>query len=360
MALPTKMKQWIVEGVGKDFETLKCAEAEVPKVGENEVLVKIRAASLNYRDLIIPRGTYPFPAKFPIVPGSDGAGDVVEVGSKVTKWKKGDRVVTLFNQGHLYGALDRSTSSTGVGGVVDGTLRQYAVFNETGLVRAPKNLNYVEAATLTCAGLTSWNALYGLKVIKPGESVLVQGTGGVSLFALQVCFPRPRPRQQETSPCCARNKLTTVLQFAKAAGAIVIATTSSKEKEKTLKKLGANHVLNYKEDANWGETAKKLTGGEGVDHVIEVGGADTLHHSLNAIKYEGIISIIGFLGGKKVESSLLECLSHICIARGIYVGSRQQMEEMVAAIEANDIHPVVDSKTFSLEQTKEAYQYQVS
>ncbi|KAI1812215.1 hypothetical protein GGS20DRAFT_578518 [Poronia punctata] len=331
MSVPTKQKQWIVEGTGKAFETLKCVEAEVPKVGDNDVLVKIRAASLNYRDLIIPRGMYPFPTKFPVVPASDGAGDVVEVGSKVTKFKKGDRVVTLFNQGHQYGPVDLNSASTGVGGVVDGTLRQYGVFNETGLVRAPKNLNYAEAATLTCAGLTSWNALYGLRAIKPGETVLVQGTGGVSLFALQ---------------------------FAKAAGATVIATTSSKEKAETLKKLGADHVLNYKEDTNWGESAKKLSGGAGVDHVIEVGGADTLKNSLKAIKYEGIISIIGFLGGVKVESSLIETLTHICTARGIYVGSRQQMEDMVAAIEANDIHPVVDQKPFSLDQTDKAYQYQ--
>jgi NADPH:quinone reductase-like Zn-dependent oxidoreductase len=181
------MKQWTVSGTGKGFETLKCVDAEVPKVGDYEVLIKLRAASLNYRDLIIPKGMYPFPTKFPVVGGSDGAGDVVKVGPKVRKWKKGDRVVTLFNQGHQYGPVDPSTASTGVGGVVDGTLRQYAVFNEIGLVRAPKNLNYAEAATLTCAGLTSWNALYGLKAIKPGETVLVQGTGGVSLFALQVC-----------------------------------------------------------------------------------------------------------------------------------------------------------------------------
>ncbi|KAI0398023.1 hypothetical protein F5Y17DRAFT_258999 [Xylariaceae sp. FL0594] len=331
MSVPTKMKQWVVEGTGKEFETLKCVEAEVPKVGENEVLVKLRAASLNYRDLIIPRGMYPFPTDFPVVPGSDGAGDVVAVGSKVTKWKKGDRVVTLFNQGHQYGAVDLQSANSGLGGVIDGTLRQYGVFNETGLVRAPKNLSYAEAATLTCAGLTSWNALYGLKSLKPGETVLVQGTGGVSIFALQ---------------------------FAKAAGATVIATTSSKEKEETLKKLGADYVLNYKEDTNWGETAKKLSGGEGVDHIIEVGGADTLRNSLKAIKFEGIISIIGFLGGAKVDSTIIECLTNICTARGIYVGSRQQMEEMVAAIEANDIHPVVDSKTFSLEQTNEAYQFQ--
>jgi len=129
---------------------------------------------------------YPFPLDLPVAPGSDGAGEVVEVGSKVTKFKKGDKVVTLFNQGHQYGDIDIAASKTGLGGVLDGTLRQYGVFHENGLLHAPKNLNYLEAATLTCAGLTSWNALYGLKPLKPGQTVLVQGTGGVSIFALQV------------------------------------------------------------------------------------------------------------------------------------------------------------------------------
>ncbi|KAI0870462.1 hypothetical protein GGS24DRAFT_102245 [Hypoxylon argillaceum] len=330
MAVPSTQKQWTISGTGKELETLQFGDGEVPQPGENEVLIRLHAASLNFRDLIIPRGKYPFPARFPVVAASDGAGEVVGVGPKVTRWKAGDRVVTLFNQGHQYGPMSIAAASTGVGGVVDGTLRQYAVFNEAGVVRAPKNLSYAEAATLTCAGLTSWNALYGLKAVKPGDTVLVQGTGGVSLFALQ---------------------------FAKAAGATVIATTSSKDKEATVKKLGADHVINYREDANWGATARELTGGVGVDVVIEVGGSGTLQQSLKAVKYEGVIAIIGFLGGVDVQASLIECLTNICTARGVYVGSRQQMEDMVAAIEANDIHPVLDSRVFSLEQAKEAYAY---
>lgn len=277
---------------------------------------------------------YPFPLDLPVVAGSDGAGEVLEVGPKVTKFKRGDKVVTLFNQHHQAGPIDNRGATSGLGGVFDGTLRQYGVFNEDGVVRAPANLSHVEAATLTCAALTSWNALYGLKPLKPGETVLVQGTGGVSLFALQ---------------------------FAKAAGARVIATTSSKEKMETLKKLGADHVINYREDKNWGETARKLTVNEqGVDHVIEVGGEDTMGQSLKAVKYEGIISLIGFLGGAQPKDSILEPLSKICTIRGIYVGSRQQLEEMCAAIEANDIHPVVDEKIFTLDQVKEAYEYMVS
>ncbi|KAI2603438.1 NAD(P)-binding protein [Hypoxylon fragiforme] len=330
---PTSTKQWSVGGTDKGFDGLSFVEAEIPKLGENDVLVKLHAASLNYRDLIIPLGKYPFPAKFPVIAGSDGAGEILEVGAKVSKWKKGDKVVTLFNQGHQYGPVHNAMMATGLGGAVDGTLRQYGTFNENGLVRAPSNLSYEEACTLTCAALTSWNALYGLKQVKPGQTVVVQGTGGVSIFALQL---------------------------AKAAGAKVIATTSTKEKEETLKKLGADHVINYKEDPNWGETAKKLTGGVGADHVIEVGGANTAEQSLKAIKYEGIISIIGFLGGAKVNASIIECLVRICTTRGVYVGSREQMEDLVAAIEANDIHPVIDKTIFSFDKLKEAYQYMVS
>ncbi|OTB03261.1 hypothetical protein M426DRAFT_181759 [Hypoxylon sp. CI-4A] len=325
---PSTIKQWTVTGADKGFDGLVFGEAPTPKVGDNDVLVKVQAVSLNYRDLIIPKGQYPFPSGFPIVPASDGTGVVVEVGKKVTKWKSGDRVVTLFNQGHQFGPIDIAASQTGLGGVIDGTLREYGVFNETGLVRAPKNLSPIEASTLSCAALTSWNALYGLKQLKPGETVLVQGTGGVSIFALQ------------------------------AAGAKVIATTSSKEKEETLKKLGADHVINYKEDPNWGETAKKLSrDGQGVDHIVEVGGANTLAQSFKAIKFEGVISVIGFLGGIVDKTSVLSTLNSLCTARGVYVGSRQQLEDMVAAIEANDIHPVVDKEVFDFEKAKEAYQY---
>jgi len=220
--------------------------------------------------LTLSQGGYPFPQRDGVVPASDAAGEIVAVGSKVKLWKTGDKVLTLFNQGHLAGAVDQISLGGGVGGVVDGGLQQYGVFNEYGVVRQPSNLNDVESASLTCAGLTAWNALYGVegKKLMPGQWVLTQGTGGVSIFALQ---------------------------FAKAAGARVISTTSSKDKMDKLKKLGADHVINYKEDENWGETAKKLTGGVGVDHVIEVGGPSTTRNSLKAIKFEGIISIIGYV-----------------------------------------------------------------
>ncbi|KAL2172248.1 hypothetical protein VTG60DRAFT_6626 [Thermothelomyces hinnuleus] len=331
MSIPATQKQWIIQSTGKGLDELAYQDAPVPQLGETDVLVKLRGASLNYRDLLIPKGQYVFPLNLPIVACSDGAGEVVAVGPRVTKWKPGDRVVTLFNQGHQSGPINEAATKTGLGGCIDGTLRQYGAFDQDGLVRMPANLDFVEAATLTCAALTSWNALYGLRRLQKGETVLVQGTGGVSLFALQ---------------------------FAKAAGATVIATTSSAEKAEILKKLGADHVINYREDPNWGETARKLTpGGAGVDHVIEVGGENTMTQSLRSIKYEGIISIIGMLGGFQPKDNIMEALAHVCIIRGVYVGSKAQMEEMVEAMEKQDIHPVLDDKVFTLDTAKEAFEH---
>ena len=198
----------------------------------------------------------------------------------------------------------------------------------------PTTLNFQQASTLSCAALTAWNALYGVegKSLKPGDTILTQGTGGVSIFALQ---------------------------FAKAAGARVISTTSSSDKAEVLKKLGADHVINYKTDETWGETAKKLTpGGKGCAHIVEVGGPKTMAQSLKAIRPEGTISIIGFLGGfSKDQPSFLDCLNNMCTVRGVLVGSRLQFEQMNEAIDANGIKPVVDDKVFSLEETKDAYQY---
>lgn len=295
----------------------------------------VHGASLNYRDLAIVKGFYPFALRTGVVPASDGAGVVEAVGSGVTRFKKGDKVLTLFNQGHLAGSLDYHTVATGVGGTIDGALQQYGAYDEQGLVGMPSNLDFLQGSTLTCAGLTAWNGLYGLesRSLKPGDWVLTQGTGGVSMFAVQ---------------------------FAKAAGAKVIATTSSAEKGEKLKALGADHVINYKEVSNWGEEAKKLTpGGRGVQHILEVGGPNTMAQSLKAISFDGVISIIGFLAGAKGEQqpTFLECLNNICTVRGVLVGSRQQFEEMNRAIEANDIKPVVDEKVFTLDQIKEAYQY---
>jgi len=296
----------------------------------------VHAASLNYRDLAIPKSMYPFPVKPNVVPGSDGAGTVVAVGKDVTRFKPGDKVVTLFNQGHLGGPLDRVSVGTGLGGAIDGVLRSVAAFDQHGLLPLPKGLSFNEGATLPCAALTAWNALYGLtdKAIKPGQWVLTQGTGGVSIFAVQ---------------------------FAKAAGAKVIATTSSSQKAKLLEKLGADHIINYKETPEWGSEVRKITDGAGVDHVIEVAGPKSMAQSLKSVKMEGVITIIGFVGGLKAdnEPGFLENLSRLCTTRGILVGNRVMMEDMCRAIEANvdQLRPVVDQKTFKLEELKDAYEY---
>ncbi|KAF1985077.1 NAD(P)-binding protein [Aulographum hederae CBS 113979] len=327
-------REWKVVGT-TGFDSLQYNEkALVPRLGDKEVLVRFKAASLNYRDLVIPMGKYPAPHREGVVPGSDGAGIVEAAGGSVKRFKIGDRVGTLFNQDHQAGSLTPDGRNTGLGGCYDGTLRDFGAFDETGLVHLPGNLNFLEASTLTCAGLTAWNALYGLKSrsLKQGDVVLTQGTGGVSMFAVQ---------------------------FARASGATVISTTSSNDKASILKKLGAKHVINYKEDPNWGETAKKLTpGGLGVSHILEVGGPATMSQSLKAIKIGGVISIIGFLSSaSKDQPTFLDCLKHLCIVRGIIVGSRLQFEEMIRAVEANDIHPIIDEKVFKLEEVKEAYQY---
>ncbi|KAJ3499279.1 hypothetical protein NLG97_g442 [Lecanicillium saksenae] len=337
MSLPTTVKQWNVVGKDAEFGSLKFSEQLLPALGDSEVLVKLEGASLNYRDLTIAQGTYPIPVSNNIVPGSDGAGEVVAVGRQVTRFKPGDKVVTLFNQSHIGGRNNFQIMSTsGLGGTVDGTLRNYGAFNEQGLVRLPSGLSAIEGATLSCAGLTAWNALHGLpgSQIQPGQWVLTQGTGGVSIFGIQ---------------------------FAKAAGARVIATTGSEHKIALLKELGADHIINYKTNPEWGVEAKRITGGQGVDHVIEVAGGTSMQQSLEAIAIGGVISIIGYVGGAaKDEPTFLNCLRHGCIARGFMVGSRVQMEDMCRAIEAHPkLRPVVD-KVFTLEQVKEAYEYQWS
>jgi NADPH:quinone reductase-like Zn-dependent oxidoreductase len=337
MSLPKTTKAWTIRDTKNGFDELQLEkDYAVPELGEHDCLVQIQAVSLNYRDLIIPQGKYPFPVKTPLVPGSDGAGNIFAIGSGVTRFSKGDKVCTLFNQKHQSGTLTPSSLMTGLGGALDGTLRQYAVFSEDGLVLAPSNLTPTEASTLTCAPLTAWNALYGLesKAFRPGQTVLTEGTGGVSLAAIQ---------------------------FAVAAGAIVIATTSSDEKGKRLKELGAHHVINYKTNPSWGEHAKKISpGGLGVDHVIEVGGPSTMEQALKAVRFDGVISVIGFLGGAgdDKQPSTLDALTYQCIIRGILVGSRAQFEEMNRAVEANNIHIVVDEKRFGFEDLKAAYQYQ--
>ncbi|KAF5691267.1 alcohol dehydrogenase [Fusarium denticulatum] len=316
MATPTTTSAWSVREIDPtSFNGLALKESvPLPKLGDYDVLVQIEAVSLNYRELAIPRGLYPFAMSLPVVPGSDSSGIAVAVGPKVTKISKGDRVYTLFNELHQAGEITPEGVGSGLGGAVDGTLRNYGVFPEHGLVQAPQSLSAIEASTLTCAPLTAWNALYGL------QSKTVRAV---------------------------------------AAGATVVATTSSNDKVDALKKLGASHVVNYREIPNWGEAARALTPkGLGFDHILEIGGAASIAQSLKGIKLGSVITIIGFLTSSDTQPALMEALNHLCIVRGIFVGSKVQFEEMNRAIDSIKLRPVVESKIFSFEEVKEAYQYQ--
>jgi NADPH:quinone reductase-like Zn-dependent oxidoreductase len=285
---------------------------------------------------MIPQGTYPWTVKPNVVPGSDGAGTVIVIGKHVTRFQPGDKVITMLNQQHIAGSLTSQTASFGLGASVDGTLRSIGAFDEQGLVLMPSCLSFTEAAALSCAGVTAWNALFGLsgKKLAPGQWVLTQGTGGVSIFAVQ---------------------------FAKAVGARVIATTSSDEKAKLLERLHVDHVINYRTNPEWGSTAKELTGGVGVDLVVEVGGPTTMKQSVASVKLDGVISVVGAVaGGEAVEPpSIMDCWFNLFTARGLWVGNRMQMEEMCWAIEANPdkLRPIIDSRVFTLDKLKDAMEY---
>jgi len=241
------MKTYEIREFGIGHLALTRREKPVPK--ENEVLLKFRAASLNYRDLMMVKGLYNPKLDTPLVPLSDGAGEVVEVGQNVTKWRVGDRVMPIFMQNWIGGAVSVEKARSALGGDLDGCLREIGAFNEEGLVRIPRHLSFEEAATLPCAAVTAWNALKVSGDLKKGETVLLLGTGGVSVFALQ---------------------------FAKHLGAETIITSSSDEKLGQADILGANHLINYKENPHWDEAVAVFTGKLGVDHVVEVGGAGTL------------------------------------------------------------------------------------
>ncbi|PGH23219.1 hypothetical protein AJ80_02635 [Polytolypa hystricis UAMH7299] len=324
-SIPRTTKQWTVSGED-GFDSLRYSEQPVPELGDNQVL---------YRDFLIPMGKYPFALKPGVALGSDGAGTVLAVGKHVARFQPGDTVVTVISPQYI-SPYNPKTMSAGLGGTVDGTLRFIGAFDEQGLVTMPKGLSFTEAATLSCSGLTAWNALFGLvgKQVTVGQWVLTQGTGGVSISALQ---------------------------FAKAVGARVIATTSSKEKAKLLEKLGADHIINYRETPDWGSVAKELTGGVGVDVVVEVAGQTTLKQSAASLRLAGAISVVGFIGGEgKDAPNLLDCWINFFTARGVWVGNRIQMEDMCRAIEANldKLRPVLDPKVFTLDQVKEAFEYQ--
>ena len=315
------------------IDNLKLVEREMPFVGPNDVLVKVKAVSINYRDVMVVNGTYNPRMKLPAVPFSDGAGEVAEVGSNVSKWKVGDRVLPLFAQGWLDGGPSEAKrrTSIGAGAQWDGTLREYAAFSEEGLVAVPEHLSFEEAATLPCAALTAWHALSVSGGLKAGDTVLTLGTGGVSVFAVQI---------------------------AKIFGARVISTSSSDEKLAKLRAIGADEVINYRTREDWDAAVLELTGKEGVDHVVEVGGAGTLSKSVNSVKIGGHVALIGALTGAANFNPVSVFMKAIKL-QGIFVGSRQMFEDMNKAISINKLEPVVD-RVYAFDEAIAALKYMES
>ena len=317
---------------GSSIEELVFDEVTVPEPGPTQVLVAMRAVSLNFRDLAVVTGRYPRNASQPTIIASDGSGEVIAVGHGVTSFQTGDRVAGSFFQTWKTGPFAREYGASALGGAIDGVLTQFRVFDQEGLVRIPEHFSYQEGATLPCAGLTAWNALVPTSHVQAGDTVLLLGTGGVSIFGLQ---------------------------FAKLHGARVIITSSSDEKLARAKALGADETINYKTSPEWDKEVLRLTDGKGADMVLEVGGAGTFARSMNSVRASGQIAVIGVLTGVAgtVPVGLigLQTLS----VHGIYVGSVAMFEDMNRAIAANQLHPVID-RVFPFGQFADALRYMQS
>jgi NADPH:quinone reductase-like Zn-dependent oxidoreductase len=310
------------------IDELQAVERPDPEPGVGEVAVRVRAVSLNFRDLMVVKGDYNPKLKMPMIPCSDAAGEVTAVGEGVTRVKVGDRVCGIFMQGWLSGGVNERVARTALGGAIDGVLAEAVVFNQEGVVRIPEHLSFEEAATLPCAAVTAWHALVEKGRIKAGDTVLTLGTGGVSTFALQ---------------------------FGVMSGASVIATSSSEEKLARATRMGAHAVVNYRTEPDWEERVRKITGG-GVDHVVEVGGAGTLMKSLRAVRMGGTVSVIGTLGGGAGEVSPVPILMKSVRVQGIFVGSREMFENMNRAISKHAMRPVIN-RTFPFEEARAAMHY---
>lgn len=310
-------------------ENLREAERPIPQPGAGEVLVRIEAVSLNYLDLAIARGTYLPNLPLPLIPASDGAGIVAGVGPRVSQWKEGDRVTVHYMQDWVAGELTPEGQQSKVGQQRPGVLAQYVTIPAHGLVRTPGHLSAEQASTLPIAGLTAWVGLVEYGNLQVGQTVLTQGTGGVSVAALQI---------------------------ARAAGARVIATSGSDEKRDKLRALGADAVINYRQVPDWDREVKRLTDGRGVDITLDVAGAETLNQSVRAVKLDGTVGIVGFVSGKELPFDVVQALRGGVKLKGSHVGNRQSFENYVRALEINRIVPVID-RVFPLERVQEAYRY---
>ena len=295
----------------------------------NEVKVRIRAAALNYRDLMVAMGTYPTDRTDPVVPGSDFAGDVVAAGAAVKGLEEGDRVMGAFLPDWQDGAPTPEKLARSFGVDLDGALQEEIVVRESDLVRIPENLSYVEASTLPCSGVTAWNALFEVGNLQPGSTVLLLGTGGVSIMALQM---------------------------AKAAGHRVIITSSSNEKLAKAREMGADSTINYREQPEWQDAVLEATHGKGVDLVLEVGGKDTVERSISALGMGGTVALIGGVSGFSGSVDPVSLLFACKKIEGVYVGSKAMLQALGNYLEINGIRPVVDSE-FRFDQVPEAYRY---
>jgi NADPH:quinone reductase-like Zn-dependent oxidoreductase len=326
------MRAYQVPKGGAGIEALAQVERPDPKPGHRQVLVKVKACSLNFRDLGIVRGTYRMPVRDNFIPLSDGAGEVIEVGSGVTRVKAGDRVAGNFFQRWTGGEPAADAHLSALGGGTDGMLAQYALLEEDGTVKIPQHLSLEEGATLPCAAVTVWHAMMEHARLKAGDTILLQGTGGVSIFGLQ---------------------------FAHMMGVRAIITSSSDEKLARAKTLGAAFGINYKTTPDWEKAAMQFTGGAGVDHVVEVGGAATLTRSFGALRVGGKITLIGGLSGGASELNPGLIFSRRANVQGISVGSTQMFQAMNRAIEANALKPVID-KVFAFADAAAAYKHMAS
>jgi NADPH:quinone reductase-like Zn-dependent oxidoreductase len=317
-------------GVGVD--ALVQVERPEPKPAHRQVMVKVKACSLNFRDLAIARGSYRMPVHDNLVPLSDGAGEVIETGPGVTRVKAGDRVAGNFFQRWSGGQPTADAHKSALGGGIDGMLSEYVVLEEDGVVKIPAHLSLDEGATLPCAAVTVWHAIMEHARLKAGDTILLQGTGGVSVFGLQ---------------------------FAKAMGIRAIITSSSEEKLKRAKLLGAAFGINYKTTPDWDKAVMEFTGGLGADHVVEVGGAATLTRSFMALRVGGKVTMIGGLSGGATELNPGLIFSRRANVQGISVGSTQMFEAMNRAIEVSAVKPVID-KVFPFAEAKAAYHHMAS
>lgn len=304
-------------------DALRMAERPDPQPKAGEVLVRVKACSLNFRDWLMAQGSYNPKQKLPLIPVSDGAGEVIAIGDGVTAFKPGDRVLGHFFPAWLAGEPSVEKFSVSMGGPYDGWLCSLRTFPASALSHIPSHLSYEEAAALPCAALTAWSAIVTLGRVQPGMRVLIQGTGGVALFALQ---------------------------FAKLAGAEAIVTSSSDEKLARVQQMGADHLINYRTDANWGQTARALTGGAGLDHIVELGGAGTLMQSIRAIRPGGTISMIGVLSGPGHDLKIPLVVMQQIRLQGVTVGSKEGFDAMLRAIALAKLRPVLD-RQFEFSET---------